>query len=546
MIQRCGTLLWLWLMLAIHGPTAAQPAQRLSAPAQVERWGLFELSLEGPSDGHPDVEVSLSAKFSNGSHTIEVEGFYDGDGRYKLRFMPPTVGTWHWQTHSNRWPLTHHSGSFLATPPRSGNHGPVQVRHTHHFAHADGTPFRPLGTTMYSWAHRGERLEALSLQTLARAPFNKVRMLVYPQTAETERHPPPHFPFAGQPPNRWDHRRFNPAFWQHLEKRVGQLGELGIQADLIIHHPYDDHHAWGFDSLPPEVEDRYLRHLVARFAAFRHVWWSLANEWDFVRTKTEADWDRLGERVRRLDPYGHLLSIHNGKRLFDHHRPWITHVSLQNGMAAAEASRAVLLREVWRKPLVFDEVQYEGQHDRRWAQLSGAELVQRFWAVTIAGAYASHGEFIRDNPDRTVWLAQGAHLVGDSPPRLAFLKQVLADSPPEGIEPIDTFNPLDTAGQPGRYYLVYLGDQSPTHWRPQLPARGLIDGARFQAELIDTWNMRTTAWPQTLVFKRQDRYSFSEASGQVLALPGRPHMAIRLRRLDTAAPAGAPADTDNN
>jgi len=543
MLKHCCAL---FLLFALGWAGAQTPTAVPAAPATVERWGLFELSLTGPAEGKPDVEVELSARFSNGTQTIEVAGFYDGEGRYKVRFMPPTLGTWHWQTQSNRWPLTHQSGSFVATPPQAGNHGPVRVRHTHHFAHADGTPFRPIGTTMYSWAHRGERLEALSLQALARSPFNKVRMLVYPQSADTDRHPPEHFPFAGQAPSQWDHSRFNPAFWQHLEKRVGQLRDLGIQADLIIHHPYDDNRAWGFDSLPRAVDERYVRHLVARFAAFRNVWWSLANEWDFVRTKTEADWEHLGQLVQRSDPYGHLLSIHNGKRLFDHNRPWITHVSLQNGMAAAEASRAVLLREVWRKPLVFDEVQYEGQHDRRWAQLSGAELVQRFWAVTVAGAYATHGEFIRNNPDRTVWLAQGAHLAGDSPPRLAFLKQVLADSPPEGIEPIDTFNPLDTAGQPGRYYLVYLGDKAPTHWRPQLPARGLVDGARFQAELIDTWNMRTTPLAQPLVFKREDRYSFTEASGQVVALPGQAHMAIRLRRLDTAAPSGPGQDTDDN
>jgi hypothetical protein len=30
---------------------------------------------------------------------------------------------------------------------------------------------------------------------------------------------------------------------------------------------------------------------------------------------------------------------------------------------------------------VYDEVEYEGNSDRRWAQLSGRELVHRFWAA---------------------------------------------------------------------------------------------------------------------------------------------------------------------
>ena len=41
---------------------------------------------------------------------------------------------------------------------------------------------------------------------------------------------------------------------------------------------------------------------------------------------------RLGP-LRRLiaehDPYGHLLSNHNCRELFDNSRPWVTHASMQ-------------------------------------------------------------------------------------------------------------------------------------------------------------------------------------------------------------------------
>ena len=33
--------------------------------------------------------------------------------------------------------------------------------------------------------------------------------------------------------------------------------------------------------MPAEADDRYLRYAVARLAAYRNVWWSLANECDF-------------------------------------------------------------------------------------------------------------------------------------------------------------------------------------------------------------------------------------------------------------------------
>jgi hypothetical protein len=528
--------LWWALLLALCS-TLAQ------AVAPVEQWDVFEIGLNGPAEGNPFADVQLSARFSDGTQTVEVEGFYDGDGVYRVRFMPPRTGRWTWVTHSNRWPLTNQRGEFTVTPARAGNHGPVSVRHGHHFGHADGTPYKPVGTTMYSWAHRGNALEEQTLKALAASPFNKVRMLVFPQTAGIDRHPPEFWPFAGTPPGNWDRDRFNPAFFRHLEQRVGQLRELGIEADLILHHPYDDKREWGFDTMTREQDDRYARYLVARLAAYRNVWWSLANEFDFIRTKTDADWEHLGQLLQRIDPYGHLRSIHNGKRIYNQSEGWITHVSLQHGMAAAEASRAVLFREAWRKPVVFDELKYEGRHDRRWAQLTGRQMVQAFWAVTIAGGYGGHSEFIPDPADGTIWLAQGKALRGESPQRLAFLKRILDAAPAEGIDPIDAFEDLFIAGQPGRYYLVYFGRQAPAEWLPKLYLTGLRDGQRFKAEIIDTWAMTITPVAAPLQFRAQGRYDF--VASTPVKLPGRPGIALRLTALDTPTGPGArPAHDD--
>src|ERR1700733_13829886 len=60
----------------------------------VEQWGLFELSLRGPSSGNPFKDVSLSAEFTHQHRTIQVTGFYDGDGAYRIRFMPDIQGSW--------------------------------------------------------------------------------------------------------------------------------------------------------------------------------------------------------------------------------------------------------------------------------------------------------------------------------------------------------------------------------------------------------------------------------------------------------------------
>lgn len=530
---RC-VLLCLWLV----------PACTVAGDA-VEQWGMFELTLSGPSDGNPFLGVDVSADFTLASASVTVRGFYDGDGVYRIRFMPDRVGEWRYVTRSNRRQLAGHEGTVTVGPPGPGNHGPVRVARLRHFAYADGSPYRPLGTTAYTWTHRTAEIEEQTLRTLAASPFNKIRMAVLPQDHGIEFMPPPRFPFEGTPPRDWDLARFNPAFFQHLERRIGQLQEIGIESDLILFHPYGK--TWDFHALDAATDDRYVRYVVARLAAYRNVWWSLANEYDFVRTKTEADWDRLFQVVEAADPFDHLRSIHNGNLVYDHARPWVTHVSMQNGPAVEEPGRAELLHHVYRKPVIIDEARYEGDF-MRWANLSGREMVHRFWSGTVAGIYVGHGEFFIA-PDNVTWLGQGGILKGESPPRLEFLRQVLEDSPASGIDPIDRWERADIGGQPGEYYLLYFGHEAPTEWRFRLPRYRLTDGMEFRVEILDTWNMTMTPVDGLFVTTMRPPYDFKPGSrdervtderhGRVVNLPGRPGIALRIRHVGGAAPVPA-------
>ncbi|HVW22700.1 MAG TPA: DUF5060 domain-containing protein [Opitutaceae bacterium] len=496
--------------------------------AAVEQWGLYEAALSGPADGNPFTEVTLTADFAQaGRAPVEVSGFYDGGGVYRVRFMPEAAGEWTYRTHSNRPELDGRTGTFTATAPGPGNHGPVRVAHTYHFAYADGTPFCQVGTTCYSWAHAEDSREEETLRTLAASPFNKLRMCVFPQNFAFNGQAHPRYPYAGTPPRNWDRTRFNPEFFRHLELRLGQLRDLGIEADLILFHPYD--RRWGFSTMGPEDEGRYLRYVVARFAAYRNVWWSMANEYDFIRSKREADWDRIFQTVAQSDPYHHLRSIHNGALLYNNTHPWVTHASIQNGAAVEEPERAEFYRDVWRKPVVYDEVKYEGDSAARWGQLSGPEMVHRFWCGVVAGTYVGHSEIFSVNGHS--WLADGGKLVGQSPPRLAFLRRVMEAAPGGEIDPIDKWQDERTGGKAGQYYLIYFGHEAPASWAFSLYKQDLRDGMKFQVEILDAWNMTVTPVPGLFVTRKRDNYTFADAGGRAVALPGRPYIALRIRRV---------------
>jgi hypothetical protein len=214
-----------------------------AATASVEQWGIFEVTLHGPSDGDPFTDVQLSAAFSDGATKISVPGFYDGDGIYRLRFSPPTQGHWVYTTKSDAPPMDGKSGEMTATAPTGSNHGPVRVFDTFHFAYADGTHYFEVGTTCYAWTHQPEELQEATLKTLASSPFNKLRMCIFPKSYTYNTNDPPNYPFVRRADGKFDFTRFDPENWRHLERRIADLRNLGIEADLILFHPYD---RWGF------------------------------------------------------------------------------------------------------------------------------------------------------------------------------------------------------------------------------------------------------------------------------------------------------------
>ncbi len=475
----------------------------------VEKWGIHETILQGPADGNPFVDTALSAEYTHGHRTVVVDGFYDGDGAYRLRFMPDSEGEWTFRTTSNRAALDGRTGRFECTAASVDNHGPVRVRNTTHFAYEDGTPYSCVGTTCYAWVHQGDALAEQTLETLRAAPFNKMRMCVFPKSYRYCENEPLYHAFEDGPAKDSDQSRFNPAFFRNVEKRVMQLRDIGVEADIILFHPYD-YGRWGYDRMSAGTDDRYLRYVIARLAAYRNVWWSMANEWDLMKEKADSDWDRYFRIVSESDPYRHLRSVHNANRWYDHTRAWVTHVSIQ-GTCFDRIPR--LLGE-YRKPLVFDECCYEGNVSPIWGNITAREMVHRFWEGFARGGAVGHGETYL-HPRDILWWSKGGELHGESPERIAFLRKIIEDAPLTELQPLDLgWDTVPACGKTPDYYLHYFGVMQPAERDIRLP-----EEHRYTVEVIDTWAMTV---------ERLD----GEFSGACrIPLPGKPGLALRIRRI---------------
>jgi hypothetical protein len=480
----CSTFLILPLICHAAGAKSAAYA------AHVEQWGMQEVSLRSSiAYNNPFSDVQLQAEFTSDGKSILVKGFYDGDQTWRVRFMPEARGCWTFKTTSNDAELNHQQGQFSVGPASPENHGPVRVAKTYHFSYADGKPYFLLGTTLYNWLNRDDRLQEQTLHTLSESPFTKVRFGLFPKWYVYNRVEPTIYPYVETVPLKFDLNRFNPAYFQHVEKRIADLQRLGIEADIILFHPYDH---LGFAKMDPAQDDAYIRYVAARLSAFRNVWWTMANEYDLFDPamtpgQKTKDWDRMFKVLQESDPYSHLRGIHNIVDWYDHSKPWITHLIIQDG-TGNPARRLPAARAKYAKPLVVDEYGYEGNNGQEWGSLSGEEEVSRHWDITMAGGYASHGETYV-HPDGVLWWAAGGTLVGESEARLGFLRNIMTSAPFQDVVPAPEIVKGGTAlALKGSYYLLRI------KYSFALPGQSteieLEGNGPYQVDLIDPWLMK--------------------------------------------------------
>lgn len=154
---------------------------KVCAQEQVECWGQFELVFQHHLQHNP-FDDKLSAAFVCGEESKTVYGFYDGDKTYRIRFMPTIVGEWkYYMTSSNVTSMNKRKGQFTVVASGKDNHGPVVIDSLHNFKYADGICYYLMGTTSYAWVHMQEDIRTVTLKSLAKTGFNKIRMCVFPQ-----------------------------------------------------------------------------------------------------------------------------------------------------------------------------------------------------------------------------------------------------------------------------------------------------------------------------------------------------------------------------
>ena len=459
----------------------------LAFAVDVPQWSTYEITLAATgSYTNPYANgPSLNATFTGpAGATKSVSGFWDGGNTFKVRFTPTAQGAWTYTTRSGDQGLNGSGGTINATAPSDGQHGFLRVDPNYRtsFVWDDGTRYFMMGQTCYDWIQAAlvnDNWKIMVDKSLAHG-MSKIRFNVYAQGHYGNVHAsdyPDAYPYAGSSTSP-DRDHLNIAYWRKLDEMVQFLSSKGMVADLIVTSPYRNGRVFGTH----EQNDRFVKYVVSRYAAYPNVTWCLVNEWA-VATKArehpqgQADFNRMGSLIRDGDPWLangaalRPLSTHQNTRIdfqfFD--ASWPTHALIQfgprnnNGYANGDqwGNAGIVYNLGHHVPVVNDEYGYIS--DKGGVPMTRVQSRRTIWGIVTAGGYGTNGDWrIITKDGTTIRPSQTGDWV--DAPEYGDIKRLVEFFTAKGIAywKMASHNELKVSGtrtyvlaEPGRRYVVY-------------------------------------------------------------------------------------------
>ena len=388
----------------------------------VPRWQPHDFSFIAKATAKNPFMVPFSATAKGpGGVVLNIPGFFDGDGTWKIRVAPTVEGAWSLVTKSDVKELDGKTAAFTCVKNANPNvHGVLRVdkAHPHHFIFEDGTRFFFQGYE-YDWlwaldvGKPGVPTVKASLDLIAKHGFNYVILNSYAhdtgwrkgKTADDDYGPPPMYAWEGSN-EAPDHSRMNLAYWQHYDRVMTALAERGIQAHMLM-KVYNKQVKWPAHG--SDEEKLFFCWLVARYAAYPNVIWDFAkeahNEKDLGYKQGWLKW------IRENDPYHHLTTVHDDDKANDsgayddltdfrtdqhHGNDKEVQTIGKNGNRIGSNHGKILAQRARRAwPVANVESDYEcgpgGVNDKTYGQAQSPEsMMDTLWKISMAGGYVAY------------------------------------------------------------------------------------------------------------------------------------------------------------
>ncbi len=357
----------------------------------VGRWGRFEASVKNAKDyrnPYGDVTLDVTYESPDGSQ-IKFWGFYDNGRRWKIRFMPEEIGVWKYNAVFSDG-SDGISGTFECV--RSDIPGMISVDQTNPmwFGYKGGKH------VLIRSFHVGDGFFAENWPSAKRKDFlDWVQAQSYNMLS-----------VASHYLNRDDQGRGRgwktPDLWpldateyQKLEAIMDDLAARGIMV-----YPFAGFFGQSSDFPTNHLQrEQYIKYTLARFGPYWNIVFNVAGPEPkikpdkFQNAMSAADINRLGRKIKELDIFGHLISIHNpgGDDPFKN-EDWLSFVTLQGWKDTnlSHINSGLLKNHHDVKPLYAQEVFWPGNKYHNIH--SNVDIRKKAFVIMISAAALNYAD----------------------------------------------------------------------------------------------------------------------------------------------------------
>ena len=381
-------------------------------------YGTFEITVRGKvPDVNPFTEF-VDAKFSDGTRQFNVEGFYDGNNEWKVRFMPDKPGIWFysWNFHNKKG-----EGQFVCTENKDEfNHGHVKTdpENPRYLISDDGLPFFWFGGKWINAPNYGPPFKGDIKNDKHDHKYNNTGyytddiMTGYLDSCRAYKHNGLLLKLALYPLENdkisWDLEWIKRGEWL-----VREMGKRGIYCQINYFDTWSRKKDLWFDfndrtpgKTPPPApgteqvfnvwndgddlaKENYIRNIIARFSGYYNVYWELGNEMEHG----PHDGKKFAEQanlkyipwIKKYDPYN--LPVCLSENVWKKTNVDVGLLHQTNELPPVNTDR--------NRPVIMNELVRGGNKDVLWKDSSMRDSTERtayrrtFWNNFVYGGCGS-------------------------------------------------------------------------------------------------------------------------------------------------------------
>lgn len=384
----------------------------LSAQTNTMTNTLWETSFTSShSYPSPQRDVHLQCVFQSPTGTeYVVDGFWNGDRTYVVRFCPPVAGNWTYRTVCNDTlnnGLHNRNGGIQVLPYTGDNplyaHGWLKISDDNRYlVHQDGTPFFYLAETAWeiSWKSVISDVHAF-LSDRKQKGFTALQMCTISHL---------HIGDNGMQ-NRSGNDAFldtdpmkpNPAFYRYVDSVISFANDNGMVVAMTPLWAYYSvlHGRPGTARLLTIEESlEHARYVAARYAG-HHVVWIVAGDQAYSDSAAHAFWPTFARALQEAGGRRHLTTMHTcgstgSFTFYENTEDWLDFHMFQSGHAVSAdpwvlAQQGIAKRPV--KPVLNGEPCYEDINANlfdpdttRWFRMTAAMIRNARYQSLLEGA----------------------------------------------------------------------------------------------------------------------------------------------------------------